>query len=232
MTQTRSKKELKAPLFTVQEAEKIVRKMNDEYGAVSISLDVMPQILGMNSANSGRFLSKIASLRKMNLIESTGKGRIKISNLGRKLATPLDGEVNQARIEAVLSIKLMTTLSERYPAGNFPKDNTILTNLLQREYDVPPQHTKPWLDFIDSAIPILKLQEQVDDGVVEQEDIDEIKNKKDIIDGSTSYHVLSIPLSDRTFAKISLPQSMKKHERDMLKSIIDALIFNDDNGET
>lgn len=94
-------------------------------------LNLVAQLLGHKSANSGAFLSKIAQMRAYGTIEKRG---VKVTNLGKKLTFPTnEEELNEARMQAILSIPLWKEFHGRWglelPNGNFWADLAKITGL-------------------------------------------------------------------------------------------------------
>lgn len=94
-------------------------------------LNLVAQLLGHKSANSGAFLSKLAHLRAYGLIERRG---VKVTELGKKLTFPTnEEELNDARKRAILNIPLWKEFYSKWklelPNGNFWADLAKIAGL-------------------------------------------------------------------------------------------------------
>jgi hypothetical protein len=94
-------------------------------------LNLVAQLLGHDSANSGAFLSKLAQLRAYGLIERRG---VKVTDLGKKLTFPTnEEELKEARKQAILNIPLWREFYSKWglelPNGNFWADLAKIANL-------------------------------------------------------------------------------------------------------
>ena len=99
-----------------------VKLLYNEFSLNDIdNLDTAAKVLGHVSAKSGAFLQKVATLRAYGLLE--GRGKVRVTGLGRALAYPTSREEEAKAIEeAIKNIPLWRELYSRFGI-ELPKEN-------------------------------------------------------------------------------------------------------------
>jgi len=122
-----------------------VKKLYGKFGQDEVAQEDVAQLWGHKSAKSSQFrVTKLGSLRSYGLIE--GRGKVKVSNLGKRLTYPEDEEkLMKAIVEAVKNIPLWKIFFDTFTAKgeDLPKD-TLWMNLRQivGEDKLPPEEAK------------------------------------------------------------------------------------------
>ncbi len=88
------------------------KKIYEKFPNEETKVEYVAQLIGHTSHRSGTFLQRAADLRLYGLIE--GKGKIKVSELGKKITYGQEGEKIQALEKAIRNIPLWDTLLNNY----------------------------------------------------------------------------------------------------------------------
>ena len=131
-----------------------IKKLYGKFGQSEVDQETVAQLWGHKSAKSSQFnFVKLGSLRTYRLIE--GRGKIKISDLGRRLTYPKnEKESNDAILEAIKNIPLWTILFDTFTVKgvDLPTD-TFWMNLRQivGEDKLPPEEAKKTAKIVRKA---------------------------------------------------------------------------------
>lgn len=131
-----------------------VKKLYDKFGQSERDQETVAQLWGHKSAKSSQFsFVKLGSLRDYGLIE--GRGKIKVSDLGRRLTFPQsDKEGNDAIVEAIKNVPLWKRLFDNYTDKDedFPID-TFWMDLrhIVGEDKLPPEEAKNKAKIVRNA---------------------------------------------------------------------------------
>ena len=202
------------PPLTIDESIKIIREISENYGSEPVSLDLFPQILN-TSRKSSFFERKIATLRKYGLIEYMDNNRINISLLGLQIIKPTElGESEKAIKQSVLKIDLIDELLKRYPSGNLPDDETF-SNILLREYNIPPKNIKGWILYISLSFRALKVKQET------KESNEIIKPESNSIESIEKDSVImQLPMNSGSMAKIIIPKDATQNDIEKIKKML------------
>jgi hypothetical protein len=81
------------------------------------------RLLGYSNRKSGTFYTKIKDMQAYGLIANTGRGRYKLTDLGKKITYPPTKEIaNSATKEAILNVPLWNKLFDKF-RHNLPKED-------------------------------------------------------------------------------------------------------------
>jgi hypothetical protein len=108
-------------------------RVKEAVGLTAASRETLAEALGYRSLNgaSGR---KVAALSHFGLLDRSGRGSSKVSELGRRILMPVNGsDLSQAIAEAAKKPTLFSQLFERLKGQSIP---SLLPNLLTREFGV------------------------------------------------------------------------------------------------
>ncbi len=89
-----------------------VKTLYGKFTNSEVDHDTAASLLGHSTSRSGAYRQKIADLRSFGLIE--GRGTIRVSETGRKLSYPNQGEESEGLIEAISRIELWKHFYEKY----------------------------------------------------------------------------------------------------------------------
>lgn len=122
-----------------------VKKLYGKFGQDEVDQENVAQLWGHKSAKSSQFaFVKLGSLRRYGLIE--GRGKIKVSDLGRRLTYPKnDKEGNDAIVDAIKKVPLWKILFDSYTAkGEDLPTDTFWMDLrrIVGEDKLPPEEAK------------------------------------------------------------------------------------------
>lgn len=122
-----------------------VKKLYGKFGQDEVDQENVAQLWGHKSAKSSQFaFVKLGSLRSYGLIE--GRGKIKVSDLGRRLTYPEnDKEGNDAIVDAIKNVPLWKILFDSYTAkGEDLPIDTFWMDLrrIVGEDKLPPEEAK------------------------------------------------------------------------------------------
>ncbi len=122
-----------------------VKKLYGKFGQSEVDQEAVAQLWGHKSAKSSQFsFVKLGSLRDYGLIE--GRGKVKVSDLGRRLTFPKnDVEGNDAIVETIKNVPLWRTLFDNYTAkGEDLPTDTFWMDLrrIVGEDKLPPEEAK------------------------------------------------------------------------------------------
>lgn len=131
-----------------------VKKLYGKFGQSEVEQETAAQLWGHKSAKSSQFrFVKLGSLRNYGLIE--GRGKIKVSDLGKRLTFPEnDKEGNDAIVEAIKNVPLWKTLFDNYTAkGEDLPTDTFWMDLrrIVGEDELPPEEAKTKAEIIRKA---------------------------------------------------------------------------------
>ena len=122
-----------------------IKKLYGKFGQSEVDQEAVAQLWGHKSAKSSQFsFVKLGALRSYGLIE--GRGKIKVSDLGKRLTFPKnDREGNDAIIETIRNIPLWKIFFDKFTAKreDLPIDTFWMD--LQRivgEDKLPPEEAK------------------------------------------------------------------------------------------
>lgn len=131
-----------------------VKKLYEKFGQGEVDQETIAQLWGHKSAKSSQFrVVKLGSLRNYGLIE--GRGKIRVSNLGKRLTYPEnDEELMNAIVEAVKKIPLWKILFDTFTekGSDLPTD-TLWMDLrrIVGEDKLPPEEAKNKAKIIRKA---------------------------------------------------------------------------------
>jgi len=131
-----------------------VKKLYGKFGQSEVDQDTVAQLWGHKSAKSSQFrFVKLGALRAYGLIE--GRGKIKISNLGRQLTFPKDDEEgNKAIVETIKNVPLWKKLFDTYTSkGEDLPTDTFWMDLrrIVGEDKLPPEEAKTTAKIVRKA---------------------------------------------------------------------------------
>lgn len=100
--------------------------------------DIVAAALGYSGTNNGAFLARLASARLFGLVG--GRGRVELTERGRRALSSRPGPVADARREAVLAVPLFRAVLEHQVATSdpWPLDAGV-AELLTRRFGEPPE---------------------------------------------------------------------------------------------
>lgn len=96
------------------------KKIYEKFAGEEIEVEYVAQLLGHTSHRSGTFLQKAADSRSYGLIE--GKGKIKVSELGKKITYGHEAEKMEALEKAIRNISLWGIFIDKF-GTNIKEDN-------------------------------------------------------------------------------------------------------------
>ncbi len=212
-----------APTLTFEESRNIILEIYEKYGDGPLYQGVFPTIL-KSTQTSSLFSRKLNTLKNYGLIEDVGDKKIKISSLGKQIIRPTD--VETAIKQSISKIEFMGELLRRYPGGILP-ENELLSNILERHYNIQPKHVKGWLEYIRSSFRSL-TEDNILRWPFPQNDIKD-KNAEITPDANQEQFVLQLPMSTGSTAKISIPKNITIEDIEMIKKVIDAVGIRQNN---
>jgi hypothetical protein len=131
-----------------------VKKLYEKFGQSEVDQETVAQLWGHKSAKSSQFgFVKLGSLRTYGLIE--GRGKIKVSDLGKHLTFPEnEEELMNAIVEAVRKVPLWKMFFDTFTAkgADLPTD-TLWMNLrrIVGEDKLPPEEAKNKANILRKA---------------------------------------------------------------------------------
>jgi hypothetical protein len=131
-----------------------IKKLYEKFGQSEVDQEIAAQLWGHKSAKSSQFsFSKLGSLREYGLIE--GRGKIRVSDLGKKLTYPQnDEELSEAIVLTISRIPLWKLFFDTFTAkGKDIPTDTLWMDLRQiiGEDKLPPEKAKIVADFVRKA---------------------------------------------------------------------------------
>ena len=131
-----------------------VKKLYEKFGQSDVDQETVAQLWGHKSAKSSQFsFVKLGSLRSYGLID--GRGKIKVSDLGKRLTFPADEAVlMDAIVEAIRRVPLWKIFFDDFTAkGNDLPTDTLWMNLrrIVGEDELPPEEAKNKAKIIRKA---------------------------------------------------------------------------------
>lgn len=135
---TRSERsETTYPYFGLSNALKVMQAVRKAGGTDAPSSDVMRE-LGIEKTTDRYWAYGIPAAAQFGLIERVGRGesgRIKLTELGMRVALPGPGEERAAKVAAFKTPELYTKLLERFAGAEKPSKEG-LKNILHRDYRI------------------------------------------------------------------------------------------------
>lgn len=108
------------------------RKIYEKFSGEETEVEYVAHLLGQ-SVKSGSFLQKMADLRSYGLVEGKGTGKVKVSDMGKKLTYGLDTERMEALEKVIRTIPLWSILLDKFgvtlPTSKFWVDLAKITGL-------------------------------------------------------------------------------------------------------
>src|SRR5882724_8773830 len=152
---------VKPPYINLKESLEILRRIYDDAGG-TVSNDQLSRIVG-NTVGSSSFGLKIQALKNYGLVAQDDSGRITLSDLGRRIAAPIDTEQRSAAIkEAFLKLATHKTLFDIWAGRILPAEEFFL-NTIRERCDIPSELTKRWREsFMESGRAAGLFQERPD----------------------------------------------------------------------
>lgn len=99
------------PEYRLQDLIEETKKIYEKFNAEEVELEFIAHLLGQ-SPKSGSFYKKIAALRDYGLIE--GRGKIRVSEVGKKVTFGDESEKNSALEKAVRNIPLWSMFLDKF----------------------------------------------------------------------------------------------------------------------
>lgn len=123
--------------------------MYDKFGNDETDTDVLAQLLGYASKTSGTFYTKIKDMQTYGLIVTGGRGKYRVTDLGKRITWPTSKEEgDQATKEALLNVPLWNALYAKF-GTKLPPENLWVDISKIAQVDLPV--AKQMEPFVRSA---------------------------------------------------------------------------------
>jgi len=158
------------PVRRVDDVVELVRKLVENLPGETEKDDVA-KVLGL-SPNSGGFFALLSSMRMYGLIDIV-TGKVRVTELGRRLSSPEVKVSEMVKIQIVKKIPLFRDLYEKY--GREINENKLIEFLVEvagTSREKAEKNAKKILSVYRSALPYLEKEERVG---VEKETLDRLE---------------------------------------------------------
>lgn len=158
------------PVRRVDDVVELVRKLVENLPGEA-EKDTVAKVLGL-SPNSGGFFALLSSMRMYGLIDIV-TGKVRVTELGRKLSSPEVKISEMVKIQIVKKIPLFRDLYEKY--GREINENKLIEFLVEAagaSREKAEKNAKKILSVYRSALPYLEKEERVG---VEKETLDRLE---------------------------------------------------------
>jgi hypothetical protein len=144
------------PSFGLSLGITVIEAVRRAGGNEAPSADVMKE-MGIDKVTDRKWAYGIPAAKQFGLVERVGRGdagRIKLTDLGQRVALPGPGEEKLSKVTALRAPPLYAKLLERY-AGHPVPPKEGLKNILHREYDIvesmAPGAAEAFIDSLHTA---------------------------------------------------------------------------------
>lgn len=121
------------PAISITQAIEFIGKIHKSCRSNVIDRETAARELGY-SGLTGRSMKVLADLVQFNLLEKTGKGDVKVTQLAVDILHGIDpADRQQAMLEAALAPQLFKDIHDRFPDG-IPSENAIKSYLIQQDF--------------------------------------------------------------------------------------------------
>ena len=131
---TTKKRSQRSPAYPIVGLNTAIDKLEAYYGEEGqniVSRDAAIESMGYTSA-SGQSLQMMSTLIQYDLLEKTGAGQVKISDIGLAIMAGLDDDKQEAILQAAVSPPIFAELKDSFPL-NKPSVRAITSHLIQRK---------------------------------------------------------------------------------------------------
>ena len=131
---TAKRRSQRSPAYPIVGLETAIEKLESYYrneGQNIVSRDAAIESMGYASA-SGQSLQMMSTLIQYGLLEKTGTGQVKISDVGLAIMVGMEGERQDAILRSAVSPPIFSELKEAF-AQNKPSTKAIASYLIQRK---------------------------------------------------------------------------------------------------
>jgi len=154
---------LRSPRHTIEQALRIPRVILDQNAGKECTPEEAARFLGLKA--TGAFNVEIASAGKFGFLDRPSEGKIRPSELAKKILRPQDPRDElQGYREAVLQAPLLSDVYNHYRGENLP-DEKFFSNALTDKFKIPPdkvaEFREIFLSSLDKAQLITKHEDKL-----------------------------------------------------------------------
>jgi hypothetical protein len=158
------------PTNTLEQAIKVPKAIEEQNAGNPMKSDMLCKALGFRLANDWRFLALLKSANQYGLVEGSGAtATVRLEQLGQDVVAPGSAQQRQAALlRAFRKVEEFKKVEEFYKGKKLPEDE-FFENTLVREFDIPRERVKTFIEIFTKNLDFLKAfragdtQEPVED---------------------------------------------------------------------
>lgn len=186
------------PALSLSEAVRVIGEMYSQHKSREVSLNLMPDILGVKEKSSN-FPAKIAALQKFGLIERQPNDQLYLTDRAMMIINPVvPQEMEQALFQAANEIDVLGDLTLKHNTYQLPSQDQ-LKQYLMKSFGIKRENVNRWCDFIVESFRELARH------------VPKQGNQKETIDSGESKEWLA-----QANATLDARTSMKQHYQNFL----------------